>query len=153
MSFVHAHIRLGLASVSQALNPVILADTNCDGKVDVEGGTDLAGKDTWTEQTGALFSTQHCHGDGSDPSPPNEELDECHDAVDNVLRNSKYLAPLKTAPMPDLSNSSTGSVAVLGEAAAEKVRIFHKSGNDWLYVAVNYTFTAAEIKKGLVTWH
>ncbi|QLI71575.1 Protein-arginine deiminase type-2 [Metarhizium brunneum] len=164
ISTATAILSLGLASVSRALNPVILADTNRDGKVDVEGSTDLAGKETWTEQTGALFlanivdTNRRCSdkiitsfdfGDGPDPSTPNQELDKCHDAADNVLRNSKYLAALKTAPMADVSSSATGSIAVLGEAAAEKVRVFHKSGSDWLYVAANYTFAADEIKKGL----
>src|SRR5688500_1321305 len=124
MLFVYANTRPGLASVSRALNPVILADTNRDGKVDVEGSTDLAGKETWTEQTGALFlanivdTNRRCSdkimtgfdvGDGPDPSTPNQELDKCHDAADNVLRNSKYLAALKTAPLADVSSSATGS--------------------------------------------
>ncbi|KAM0742084.1 hypothetical protein ACQRIT_002261 [Beauveria bassiana] len=33
----------------------ILADSNRDGKVDIAGDGDLAGKETWTAEYGALF--------------------------------------------------------------------------------------------------
>ncbi|TWU70603.1 hypothetical protein ED733_000764 [Metarhizium rileyi] len=159
-----AILTLGLASVCQALCPVILADTNRDGKVDLEGGTDLPGKDTWTEKVGALFlanigdTNRRCSdkiklsmGEEAETSQntPDEELDKCHDASDNVLRNAKYLASMKTVPMSNLSSSSTASVVVLGESAAKNVRIFHKSGSNWSYVASNYTFGVEELRHGL----
>lgn len=140
---------------------MILADTNRDGKVDVQGETDSAGKETWTNEVGALFlanigdTKKRCSSQMNlteifnDRNFPRQELDKCNDASDNVLRNAKYLAPLRTRPMADLSSAATGSVVVVGAEAAKNTRIFHKAGSDWLYVSSNYTFTAQDLKAGL----
>ncbi|OAA43047.1 arginine deiminase type-3 [Cordyceps fumosorosea ARSEF 2679] len=76
-------------------------------------------------------------------------IEMCHDASDNVVRNSALLAPLRTVPNPELSDAATGSITVSGEAAAFKVRIFHKKGGSWEYVGPDYAFSAGDIKAGL----
>ncbi|OAA58297.1 Protein-arginine deiminase [Cordyceps fumosorosea ARSEF 2679] len=188
-----AALTLGLLGASQALEAKIFADSNRDGKVDI-GGNDVAGKNTWTEKSGALFlanigdSNRRCASqiaaeDPSDapPLPPGAEGDgdedgedddecgggdnggqenynpsegypnfnSCNDASDNIQRNPKYLAPVLTAPIPTLGNSATGSVVVINQTAASKVRVFLKEGSNWTYIASNYTFKADQLRKGL----
>lgn len=73
----------------------------------------------------------------------------CHDASDNIQRNPKYLAPVITLPLADLSASATGSVAVTDAAAASMVRVFLHDGDSWTYVSSNYTFEAEQLRQGL----
>lgn len=226
-----------LAALNQTVAPIpetidifevtILADSNRDGKVDTIGDTDLTGKNTWTEESGALFlanivdtdrrcSSQifgSCANSLSDTFlegflPKKPELDPnilekikkashlpdwplskrsdgllseseetqfnewekkieayekeyrdaqnvdksisaCHDSSDNVLRNSSYLAPLRTTTNPGLSDSAIGSITVTNEIAASKVRLFHKSVGQWTFITSNYIFTAQHLKAGL----
>lgn len=207
------------ASSGPSFTVSILADTNRDGRVDVAGETDTVGKETWTDDAGALFlanivdTDRRCSSQitGScasklgdifnateppetpvpDPSLPDmpgdggsmeqwyNGLDEsqralyfdylfkgpgyqkinevdrkisaCNDASDDILRNATYLAPLRTRPIPGLSNSATGTVAVTRMLAASKVRLFHKqqTSGQWVFMTSNYTFKAAELKAGL----
>lgn len=131
-----------------------MADTNRDGLVDIEGDTDILAKTTWTQDRGALFlaniadTNQRCSSTITNATP-DADLDKCHDASDDVLRQAKYLAPLRTLPDAGLSAEVTGSVRVAGEGAQDKVRIFVKSGSAWEFVASNYTFTADELRGGL----
>lgn len=148
---------LGLSGVSQALKATILADTNRDGKVDIKGNTDNAGKDSWNEGYGALFlanigdTDRRCSSKITTFEYDDTDTDYslCNDATDNVQRNPKYLASVLTVPNPDLSDSATGSVVIVDQTAASKVRLFHKDGADWTYIPSNYTFTAQNLKKGL----
>ncbi|POR36277.1 Protein-arginine deiminase type-1 [Tolypocladium paradoxum] len=149
-----AVLALGLLGTGHALKATILADTNRDGKVDVAGDTDIAGKCPWTDQRGALFlanigdTDQRCSVHIND-STADGEIDKCHDASDNVQRNPKYLAPLRTVPVSELSNVATGSISVSGAGAAERVRIFRKQDDGWVHVDSNYTFPARDLKAGL----
>ncbi|OAQ62640.2 peptidylarginine deiminase [Pochonia chlamydosporia 170] len=180
-------------------------DSNRDGKVDITGDTDLAGKEKWTEESGALFlanivdTDRRCSSQITGPCadkladifflgttlPEKPVLDPrieqmirlhttewekklteytkaygelrgvdkrisfCHDASDDILRNSNYLAPLRTVSNPELSDSATGSIIVANEAAASNVRLFHKTGGQWTFVGRNYTFKAQDLKAGL----
>ncbi|PNY25852.1 Protein-arginine deiminase type-1 [Tolypocladium capitatum] len=149
-----AVLALGLLGTGHALKATILADTSRNGSVDVTGDTDMAGKASWTEQRGALFLANIGDTDRRCSvhitiSTADSEIDRCHDASDNVQRNPKYLAPLKTIPCPDLSDAATGSISVSGAGAAEHVRIFRKQHDGWVYVASNYTFPAEDLKAGL----
>lgn len=106
-----AILALSLAVSSHSLKAAILADTNRDGKVDVLGDSDIAGKETWTEQRGALFlanigdTNGRCSYNITDDTP-DMDLDNCHDAFDNVQRNPKFLAPLRTVPDPKLTDAA-----------------------------------------------
>lgn len=124
----------------------------------MDSDSDVQGKAVWTAERGALFlaniadTDQRCSKAITD-STPNADLDQCHDASDDVLRNAKYLAPLRTLPVSGLSASATGAISVVSEGAGDKVRIFVKgsgnSGSDWEFVASNRTFTSAELQHGL----
>ncbi|OAA76584.1 Protein-arginine deiminase [Akanthomyces lecanii RCEF 1005] len=152
-----AALTLGFFGASQALEATILADTNRDGKVDAAGKSDLAGKNRWTETSGALFlanigdSNGRCAANITTDILADDYVDYslCHDATDNVQRNPKYLAPVLTLPISNLSALATGSVVVVDKTAASKVRIFLKDGANWAYVPSNYTFTAEQLRQGL----
>ncbi|KFG87995.1 arginine deiminase type-3 [Metarhizium anisopliae] len=143
---------LGLAASSRALEAVILADTNRDGQLDVT--SDAQGKQAWTEERGALFMANIADTDGRcseqiTETTPFADLDKCHDASDNILRNPKFLAPLQTLPNSGLTDAAQGRITVSGDLAKDKVRIFHKTGNDWAYVDDSRVFQAAELRAGL----
>lgn len=112
------------------------------------------GKTTWTEASGALFlanigdTNGRCSAQITNQTLDGE-LSMCNDASDNVLRNPKYAAPLRTLAIETLSDSATGSITVSGDGAADNVRIFHKSGANWAYVAANASFTAQQLREGL----
>ncbi|KHN98938.1 arginine deiminase type-3 [Metarhizium album ARSEF 1941] len=151
-----AAVVVGLLATSiHALSATILADTNRDGRVDVNGTSDVEGKATWTEDRGAIFlanipdAYRRCTLGAPNVAPFMKMLDSCHDASDNVLRNPKFLAPLRTLPNPDLSDSATGVVIVCDKRAAKKVRIFHKMAGNWTYVDKRHTFKAADLRAGL----
>lgn len=120
----------------------------------MEGESDVQGKAVWTAERGALFlaniadTEQRCSKTIEDGTP-DEDLDKCHDASDDVLRNPQYLAPLRTLPAAELSSQATGTIHVTGEGAGDKVRIFVKSGSAWEFVGANHTFTASELQDGL----
>ncbi len=95
----------------------------------------------------AAFTAEH--DKWKDDTSYDKLLAACHDASDDVLRNPEYLAPLRTTPNPQLSNSATGSVSVAEATAASKVRIFHNVGSAWKFVSSNYTFKAEDLKAGL----
>ncbi|KAM3437675.1 hypothetical protein MY4824_003694 [Beauveria thailandica] len=152
-----AALTLGFFGASHALEATILADTNRDGKIDTTGNSDQTGKDTWTETSGALLLANI--GDSNRRCSSNITTDEfdktlvdynlCNDATGNVQRNPKYLAPVVTLPVTGLGDSATGSVVVVDETAASKVRVFLKQGDGWTYVAPDYTFTADQLRRGL----
>ncbi|KAJ3536513.1 hypothetical protein NM208_g6680 [Fusarium decemcellulare] len=137
-----------------ALDVIILGDTNRDGRVDVTGNSDIQGKATWSEDSGALFlasigdTNQRC-SQRITPETPDDQLDKCHDATDDIQRNPRYLAPLRTLPIASLRSSAKGFIHVTEELAEENVRIFVKTTDGWVFVGANYTFNAADLKSGL----
>ncbi|OAR00238.1 hypothetical protein LLEC1_05985 [Akanthomyces lecanii] len=152
-----AALTLGTLGAIKALEATILADTNRDGRVDATGKSDLSGKDHWSETSGALFlanigdSNGRCAANITTDTSAGALVDYslCHDATDNVQRNPKYLAPVLTLPISNLSVLATGTVMVRDATAASKVRIFLKNGANWAYVPSNYTFTAEQLRQGL----
>lgn len=145
---------IALCHAAQALSATILADTNRDGKVDIVGSSDSEDKQTWTNDRGALFlanigdTDQRC-SKSILPNTTRDEIDDCHDATDNVLRNTEYLAPLVTLPIADLSNDAHGFINVTDEIAAKNVRIFVKDGEEWDYVKDCHAFTSEQLSSGL----
>ncbi|PHH68328.1 hypothetical protein CDD82_636 [Ophiocordyceps australis] len=141
---------------SDRLSVTILADTNRDGVVDVTGGRDFEDKQNWSLTRGALFLPNLADTDKRcsaqiNATTPNRMLDLCHDASDNVLRNEKLLAPVRTVPKPGLPDSATGRLAVENDEAADLVRVFHKTGpGNWTFVHQEYTFSAQDLRSGLV---
>ncbi|KAM3509659.1 hypothetical protein MY10362_000453 [Beauveria mimosiformis] len=111
---------------------VILADSNRDGIVDVEGSTDRGpGKESWSNESGALFLPNI--GDSSDRCRKlhgSDTLVKCNDASDDIQRAPKYLAPLRTAPISGLSSSAVGRISVSDPLARKCVRIFRPLPSD-----------------------
>ncbi|EFY86457.1 hypothetical protein J3458_009528 [Metarhizium acridum] len=139
-----------LATTCRAFEAVILADTNRDGKVDITGDSDVAQKYTWTEERGAIFMANIADTNHRCSARNNSSrLDKCHDASDNILRNPKYLAPLRTVANRTLSDAAKGKIFVSGKDAEKNVRIFHKNGDDWSYVNKSYVFRPADLRAGL----
>lgn len=131
---------------------------------------DLKGRHKWTKDRGALFlanigdTDQRCSSkleypvygpeDGIEEMLKKEgELDLCNDASDNVQRNPKYLAPLRTVAISrrDLPAGATGNIKVTGKQAANLTRVFVKllETKDWAYVDADHEFTADELMNGL----
>ena len=140
---------------ANALKVTILADTNRDGKVDKN---DVSGKSKWTSEKGALIlpnigdTGRRCAkiwGPSSEIDGDESYLDECNDASDNVQRNPKLLASIKTLPVKSLSASAKGSISIADETAASKVRVFVKQDGKWNYVSSSHVFTAEQLKSGL----
>ncbi|PQK09900.1 hypothetical protein BB8028_0002g02240 [Beauveria bassiana] len=112
---------------------VILADSNRDGIVDVEGSTDRGpGKESWSNESGALFLPNI--GDSSDRCRKLHEIKDtlvkCNDASDDIQRAPKYLAPLWTVPTPGLNSSAVGRISVSDPLARKCVRIFRRWPSD-----------------------
>ncbi|KAL3954103.1 hypothetical protein ACCO45_012059 [Purpureocillium lilacinum] len=124
---------LFLSGISCALKVTIVGDTNRDGIVDTTGDADLKGRDTWTDQAGAIFLANI--GDTNR---------RC-----SSKRNPKYLAPPRTLPVQGLSVEAVGSIRVTDEAVAQNERIFHRVGQGWIYASPNHIFTSEDLRKGL----
>ncbi|KAM0351097.1 hypothetical protein ACHAPU_002879 [Fusarium lateritium] len=147
---------LALFNSCAALKVTILADTNRDGRVD---NNDVEGKSAWTADRGAVIlpNIGDTGGRCAKKWGPSTEifdddetyLDKCNDAIDNVQRNPKYLAPLKTLPATGVSASAKGSIHITDKVAASKVRVFVKKSGKWTYVSATDVFTGKELKAGL----
>lgn len=144
--------RQALAQACNSLKAIILADTNRDRIVDIDGDTDVKDKGNWTLERGALSlakigdTNQRCSKKIT-ANTTNEEFDSCNGASGTVQRSPKYLAPLRTIPTEELSSDALGSIYV-DEDVAEMVRIFIKANSDWVFVGAGHTFTAEELKDG-----
>ncbi|KAG5768757.1 hypothetical protein H9Q72_003829 [Fusarium xylarioides] len=125
---------LALACPSKPFKADIRADTNRDGRVDLEGSSDTKDKTRWTENREVLLD---------------KNLDDCHDASDNIQRSPDYLATLKTVPVPTLPENAKGTVAVPDATQRKLVRIFQKQGKDWVYIDNYHTFSQRELQAGL----
>ncbi|KAH7312730.1 hypothetical protein B0I35DRAFT_411414 [Stachybotrys elegans] len=147
-------LALAISQCSVVFSATILADTNRDGVVDVTGDSDVEGKQTWTQDRGALFlpnigDTDRRCSQALDAGTPDTQLDDCHDASDNVLRNPLYLAPVRTLADGSLSSTASGSINITDQTAAEFVRIFVKEQRGWTFVGPDHTFDAEALRGGL----
>ncbi|KAF1730038.1 Protein-arginine deiminase type-4 [Beauveria bassiana] len=140
----------------------IRVDTNRDGIVDVDGTSDQAGKDTWTDAAGAIFlpniadSGDRCKKLHADLQLPKQlatmydTLAKCHDAADDEQRAPQNLAPMRTVPMTGLSDSATGTISVADEKSRALVRVFRQSKDGkWEIVNNDTVFTAQDLRDGL----
>lgn len=124
--------------------------------MDLIGDSDVAGKQKWTESRGALFlpnigdTDRRCSKQALNGPPlPNEELDQCDDASDNVQRAPHLMAPLRTMPIHGLPSDAEGFVSVVGKAARENIRVFRPAGKGWDFTDANHVFTKEELQRGL----
>ncbi|EQL30447.1 hypothetical protein BDFG_07040 [Blastomyces dermatitidis ATCC 26199] len=97
----------------------IRADSNRDGRVDLDGDIDIPHKLNHLDHAGAIFlanigdTDRRCSKLALNGSPPsNEKLAAYNDASDNIQRSPQYMAPLRTVPISCLSPSAYGTVSV-----------------------------------------
>ncbi|OAL54630.1 arginine deiminase type-3 [Pyrenochaeta sp. DS3sAY3a] len=141
-------------SATFSLKADIRADFDRNGKVDMSDEANCVGKSKWTTARGALFlpsigdADRRCSKVASELR--NEELGNFHDASDNVLRAPQFLAPLRTVPMSDVSDSTTGSISIPNSNESKFVRIFSQKDGKWDHVQENTSFSAADLRKGIV---
>ncbi|MBB5937742.1 protein-arginine deiminase [Streptomyces zagrosensis] len=136
------------------------ADVNRDGTVDVRGGTDTAGEDSWTTGRGAVFlpniddDSRRCPTKGPGGKPLNDrQLAACNDAADtkvNGTADAADLARLRTVPVQGLASGGYGTATITG-AGAKHARLFiHRVGNGgWQPVTAKTKLTAAELRTGV----
>jgi protein-arginine deiminase len=144
------------ANTNPQIKADIRADSNRDGRVDLQGSSDVISKTQWTERSGAIFlpnigdTDRRCSKKAlSGPALSNEKLDKCNDASDNTQRAPQYLAPLKTVPITIVSKNAKGSVTVPDVTQRKFVRIFQKQGKNWVFIDDKHTFSQKELKTGL----
>lgn len=140
----------------ETLKVDIRADANRDGRVDMEGDSDIQCYNVpGTEDCGAIFlanigdTNGRCRSkisrifeDGGNLT--DDQLDDCNDASDDVLRDSRYLAPIMTAPLPGLSLCAAGWIGFEtgSEHSRQFIRIFHHHYDEWDIVNGTTQFTA-----------
>lgn len=150
---------LGTIATSPLTTPFkvdIRADSNRDGTVDTHGVTDLPDKQEWSNTAGAIFlanigdTDRRCSKIALEGEPlSNEKLAACNDASDDVQRAPQFMAPLRTVPISNLSESAVGLVSIGSEVARDLVRVFCREGEEWVFTADDHEFTAEEIRCGL----
>ncbi|GKU16439.1 unnamed protein product, partial [Fusarium langsethiae] len=150
---------LSLVSAAQdnpQIKADIRADTNRDGRIDLKGTSDVIGKTKWSSTSGALFlpnigdTDRRCSKKAlSGPALSNAKLDGCNDASDNIQRAPRYLAPLKTVPIPSASQNTKGTVTIPNATQRKFTRIFRKQGKKWIFVDEKHTFSQQELQAGL----
>ncbi|RDA83165.1 hypothetical protein CP532_4938 [Ophiocordyceps camponoti-leonardi (nom. inval.)] len=157
----------GQHSAATASKADVRADSNRDGKVDIESSTDIAGKHEWSDSAGALFLSNIGDTDGrcsqkavmpsfTDEPDKREALTEilaaCHDAADDVQRAPHLMAPIRTVPIQGLSPSAVGTISVSNDLAQRLVRIFQPKEADeitWDIVTNETTFSTEHLSRGL----
>ncbi|PGH30464.1 hypothetical protein GX50_06755 [[Emmonsia] crescens] len=134
----------------------IRADSNRDGRIDLDGKTDIAHKLSGTNHAGAIFlanigdTDRRCSILALQGSPPsNEKLAACNDASDDIQRSPRFMAPLRTVPIPSLSPSAYGTISVGDATACKNVRIFRREGSEWLITPNDHKFTQSQLQHGL----
>ncbi|EEH40859.2 hypothetical protein PAAG_02835 [Paracoccidioides lutzii Pb01] len=139
----------------------IRADSNRDGKVDLVGNTDLTHKLSTSNNAGAIFlanigdTDRRCSKSALQGRPPsNEELAACNDASNDLQRSPRFMAPLRTVPIPSLSRKAYGTkaygtIAITNAEARKNVRIFRREGFQWLITPAGYRFPPSQPGKGL----
>ncbi|KAF4466776.1 arginine deiminase type-3, partial [Fusarium albosuccineum] len=156
MRFDLLQLAFAIPPLVQALRADIRADTNRDGLVDLTGDSDVAEKGIWTEERGALFLANIADTDRrcsiqalSGPALEDDFFDRCNDASDDILRQEKYLAPLRTVPIPDVPSTAVGTITVEDQSVAKFVRIFSNKNGTWSIVTNSTTFSSAQLRNGL----
>ena len=112
-----AFLALGLSAGAYALEAVILADTDRDGRVTLADKRD--GRDRWTKELGALFLPNIVDTDGlcsklALAQSTDDIYGVCNDASDNILRRKDLLAPLLILANTDVPKDAKGYLTLSG---------------------------------------
>ncbi|GGY19806.1 protein-arginine deiminase domain-containing protein [Streptomyces djakartensis] len=133
------------------------ADVNRDGQVDVSGGTDKTGEDSWSVGRGAVFlpniddDTKRCPVTGPGGSPLSDaKLAACNDATDTKVNGSadaSDLARVHSVPMAGVSADAKGSLEIT--TGGKHARLFVKRSGKWVLVTSRTRLSAAELRSGV----
>ncbi|MER7571629.1 protein-arginine deiminase domain-containing protein [Streptomyces sp. NPDC126514] len=145
------------AYAEEPLRVDLRADTDRDGRVDLTGGTDTAGEDTWSVARGAVFlpniddDSKRCPTTGPGGRPLSDaKLAACNDASDtkvNGRADAADLARVRSVPMGGLPSDAKGSVTVTVGAA--QTRVFLLRNGAWEPVTSSTRLTRAELRAGV----
>ncbi|MFJ8466643.1 protein-arginine deiminase domain-containing protein [Streptomyces swartbergensis] len=133
------------------------ADVNRDGRVDVTGGSDKAGEDSWSVGRGAVYlpniddDSKRCPVTGPGGKPLSDaKLAACNDGSDALVNGSADaadLARVRSVPMPGLGKGAQGSLKVT--AGGKHTRLFVKRSGKWVLVTSQTRLSAAELRSGV----
>jgi protein-arginine deiminase len=149
---------VGSASAADAPGRADLrADVNRDGRVDVTGGTDKAGEDSWSVGRGAVYlpniddDAKRCPVTGPGGKPLSDaKLAACNDGTDakvNGSADAADLARVRSVPMPGLRADAKGSLKVT--TGGKHARLFVKRSGAWVLVTSKTRLSAAELRAGV----
>ncbi|MFJ4817615.1 protein-arginine deiminase domain-containing protein [Streptomyces sp. NPDC088801] len=132
------------------------ADVNRDGRVDVTGGSDNKGEDSWSVDRGAVFlpniddDSKRCPATAPDGEPLSDaELAACNDGSDtkvNGTADAADLARVRSVPLPGLAADATGSLKIA--TGGKHAHLFLKRAGRWIPVTSGTRLTAAELRAG-----
>ncbi|WP_086563882.1 protein-arginine deiminase domain-containing protein [Streptomyces africanus] len=132
------------------------ADVNRDGRVDVTGGSDKAGENSWSVERGAVYlpnlddDTKRCPVTGPGGKPLSDaKLAACNDGSDTKVNGSADaddLARVRSVPMPDLGKDAKGTLKVT--TGGKHTHLFLKRSGKWVLVTSKTRLSAAELRSG-----
>ena len=127
----------------------IIVDANRDGRADIDSTSDLSNRQNASVQAGAIIlpnigdTGQRCPDSTSTLS--DDELEQCHDASDNVPRATENFAPVHILPFPDDTQSAS---LTIDEDSKSQVRLFALRDGDWQYIESGAPLTPEELVSG-----
>ncbi len=127
----------GSTGMPPAPTSALLADTNRDGVVDDK---DVANKDVWSPQAGALFLANLDDDDG-------DMMADAADEKVNGADDEADLARIQLVAWKDAPSTATATLAVEPALAAAQVRLFRHDATGWSVAAP--TLTQADLAAGL----
>lgn len=151
------------SAATAATGPPGVADLRAD--VDRDGiaqtaagtGTDDTGEDAWSPRRGAIVlpniddDARRCPvKDAKGKALPFKQVVGCNDASDTIVntqRDAADLAPLRTVPLPNVSDRATGTVALTGRGARYG-RLFVKAGAAWRLLRPADRLSAGQLRGG-----
>ncbi|MFJ7073546.1 protein-arginine deiminase domain-containing protein [Streptomyces sp. NPDC098781] len=145
------------AAAEPAARADLRADSNRDGRVDVTGGTDASGEDTWSVGRGAVYlpnlddDTKRCPVTGPGGRPLSDaKLAACNDASDTRVNGSADaadLARIRSVPMRNVPSGAKGSLKVT--TGADHTRVYLKRAGSWVLVTSRTSLSTAELRSGV----
>lgn len=142
----------GCQQAQQGLFPddvMIIVDANRDGRAETTNLSDIALRQNASVNAGAIIlpnigdSEHRCPDSGS--TMTDDELEQCHDASDNIARATENFAPVQILPFPEDTQSASLTV---DEASQEHVRLFALRGKNWEYLESGAALTDDELRNG-----
>ncbi|MBR8642782.1 protein-arginine deiminase domain-containing protein [Streptomyces tuirus] len=145
------------AAAASSTRADLRADVNRDGRVDVGGGSDKSGEDSWSVGRGAVYlpniddDSKRCPVSGPGGRPlPDAKLAACNDAADTKVNGSadvSDLARVRSVPMSGLRAGAQGSLKIT--TGGKHAHLFLKRSGKWVPVTSRTRLTAAELRSGV----